>query len=170
MSTTATGKADFATFSRFRELWRWVERLIWRAVILSSKIYDLHDRESPLWMWLQHYSACSAYWPANFRASHRSTISTLYLRSLVLSHSDVPEKVAEGEQQPWVHTARSVIQEYRAVLSVSTSFPKAGEKNVRVEDFVDLCVAVWEAAGASGENASWAIEVSTPLPSLSMFD
>jgi hypothetical protein len=28
-----------------------------------------------------------------------------------------------------------------------------------VEDFVDLCVAVWEAAGSVGEAAGWVIDV-----------
>ncbi|KAL0066998.1 hypothetical protein AAF712_005987 [Marasmius tenuissimus] len=58
-----------------------------------------------------------------------------------------------------MHTARSVIQEYRAILNVSTTFPKAGERNHKVEDFVDLCVAVWEASGGVGEYTGWVLDV-----------
>jgi hypothetical protein len=58
-----------------------------------------------------------------------------------------------------VQTARSVVQEYRAILTVSTHFPRAGEKNVKVENFVDLCVAVWEASGEVGDHANWVIDV-----------
>lgn len=32
---------------------------------------------------------------------------------------------------------------------------------MKVEDFVDLCVAVWEASGAVGDHAGWVIDVST---------
>ncbi len=58
------------------------------------------------------------------------------------------------------------MQEYRAILSVSTSFPKAGERNTKVEDLVDLSVAVWEADGAVGEYAGWVIDVRTYRPVL----
>ncbi len=30
-------KPDLSLFSQIRELWRWVERLLWRAVVLSAK-------------------------------------------------------------------------------------------------------------------------------------
>ena len=59
----------------------------------------------------------------------------------------------------WLPEARSVIQEYRSVLNVSTKFPRAGERNVLVEEFVDLCVATWEASGAVGERAGWVLDV-----------
>jgi len=57
--------------------------------------------------------------------------------------------------------ARSVINGYRDVLSATTKFPRAGTRNVAVEEFVDLCVAVWESDGAVGDNAGWVIEVSS---------
>jgi hypothetical protein len=71
-----------------------------------------------------------------------------------------------GKLPRWLHSARAVIQEYRAILSVCTRFPRARERNVKVEDFVDLCIAVWEASGAMGGYAGWVIDVS-PLPSSS---
>ncbi|KAG6890761.1 hypothetical protein C0992_012733 [Termitomyces sp. T32_za158] len=128
-------------FTQQRELWRWVERLLWRAIVTSASI-----SESPkvpcedVWTWFRHYIACIVYWPATFRTSHRSTISGV------------------GEKS-WLHTARMVVNDYQAVLDASTSFPRAGERNVRVEDFVDLCVGVWEADGASGERAGWVIDI-----------
>lgn len=45
------------------------------------------------------------------------------------------------------------------MLNVSTKFPRAGERNVLVEEFVDLCVATWEASGAVGEHAGWVLDV-----------
>jgi len=52
------------------------------------------------------------------------------------------------------------------ILISSTSFPRAREHNVKVEEFADLSVAIWEAAGGAGEHAGWVIDVrlqSTPL-------
>lgn len=162
---TSAGKIDFTSFTQFRELWRWVEQLIWRAVILAARTSNIHeDKESdkdPLWSWLGHYSFCSAYWPPSFRTAHRSTISVLYLRALILrhGHTQASPMADLSKPPPWLHTARSVVREYRAILSVSTQFPRAGERNVKVEDFVDLCVAVWEASGAVGDYAGWVLDV-----------
>lgn len=171
---------DYALFTQLHELWRWVERLIWRGVVLSAQSHqdDSGEQEGELlWAWLDHYTKCSTYWPATFRTAHRSTISTLYLRALVLRYSgpssaslppfkeedDSTIKNGNGkrlqQQQPWVHTARGVVQDYRAILSASTQFPRAGERNTRVEEFVDLCVAVWEASGGVGEHTGWVIDV-----------
>ncbi|EEB98972.1 hypothetical protein MPER_01424, partial [Moniliophthora perniciosa FA553] len=104
------------------------------------------------------------YWPSEFRTSHRSTISVLYLRALALryrsTHVPAQTSISESPKPPaWMHTARSVVQEYRAILSKSTKFPRAGERNYKVEDFVDLCVAVWEASGGIGDYTGWVLDV-----------
>ncbi|KAJ6524440.1 hypothetical protein DFH09DRAFT_1372181 [Mycena vulgaris] len=157
----ASGKLNFTSFTRFRELWRWVENIIWRAVTVGARICDIHreDNYNVLWTWLAHYSTCSAYWPSNFRTTHRCTISVLYIRALVVRNASALPPTDVGKPPPWLHTARSVIQEYRAILSVCTRFPRAGQRNVKVEEFVDLCVAVWEASGAVGDYAGWVIDV-----------
>ncbi|KAF7361444.1 hypothetical protein MSAN_01177500 [Mycena sanguinolenta] len=157
----SSGKLNFTSFTRFRELWRWVETVIWRAVSVGAHICDinLEDTHNVLWSWLAHYSTCSAYWPSNFHSAHRCTISVLYIRALVLRNGSPLPPADIGKPPPWLHTARSVIQEYRAILSVCTHFPYAGERNVKVEDFADLCVAVWEASGAVGDYAGWVIDV-----------
>ena len=56
-----------------------------------------------------------------------------------------------------------MVHEYRAILDATTKFPSAGEHNVPVEEFVDLCVAVWEAGGAVGDQAAWVIDVRLQL-------
>jgi hypothetical protein len=169
-STSGSAKVDFSSFTRFRELWRWAERLIWRAVILTSRTINIHEEGTggSLWTWFSHYTSCSAHWPPAFRTQHRSTICVLHLQALVLRATTSSRKssprVTSRPQDPrkppdWVHAARNVVQEYRAILTVSTSFPRAGERNVKVEDFVDLCVAVWEASGEIGDYAGWVIDV-----------
>lgn len=164
---TGAGKLDFSSFTRFRELWLWIERLLWRAIILASITCKLDEGEDgTLWKLLAHYHRCSVYWPAAFSMEHRSTVAVLHLRAFVL-RARLPGTVRGLEADkppPWLNDARPVIQEYRAILSVCTRFPRAGERNVKVEDFVDLCVAVWEASGAIGDHASWVIDVlSTTL-------
>jgi hypothetical protein len=147
-------KFDFPSFTCYQELWRWVERLLWRAIILAARL------NSGLWTWLSHYTTCSRYWPANFRTLHRSTINTIHLRALVLSPPCLPTSSRDSSKSSsWLQAARTAVNEYRAILTVSTSFPRAGQRNVRVEEFVDLCVAVWEASGGLGDHAGWVIEV-----------
>lgn len=167
-STQATGKLDFTPFFQLREMWRWVERLLWRVVILSSRLCDVHQDEpsgtsESLWRWFSHYATCSAAWPSNFRTAHRSAISSIYLRAFVLRYRVLSESpIYIPKTPPWLLQARSLVQDYRAILSSSTKFPRAGERNVKVEEFVDLCVAIWEASGGMGEHAGWVIEVRVP--------
>ncbi len=196
----SSGKLDFTVFYQLRELWRWVERLLWRAIVLSSRVTRLPVEEQPeprLWNWLDHYATCSAYWPPTFRTVHRSTVYSLHLRAVVLrasvlspspfhfnrtSHpyaiSSTATSVATSSSVSttqtqltpqsststtnWLHSARSIVQEYRAILTSSTKFPCAGQRNIKVEEFVDLCVAIWEAHGAVGEQAGWVIDVRFP--------
>ncbi|RDB21856.1 hypothetical protein Hypma_010861 [Hypsizygus marmoreus] len=162
----STQPLALASFTPYRELWRWVERLLWRAICVSARAGDINDEASELWTWFRQYSACAVYWPANFRTAHRSTVFVLYLRALILSHSPTSSKEKERDWNwdeekppPWLGLARGVVNDYRAVLSASTQFPRAGERNVKVEDFADLCVGVWEASGAVGDWAGWVLDV-----------
>ncbi|KAJ3914740.1 hypothetical protein F5877DRAFT_82493 [Lentinula edodes] len=73
----------------------------------------------------------------------------------------MPESALVGTARKslqWMNTVRSVIQQYRAILNVSTKFPKAGERNHTVEDYVEQCVAVWEVSGGVGEYGGWVLD------------
>ncbi|KAI8995256.1 hypothetical protein BD414DRAFT_506072 [Trametes punicea] len=157
--TTATGASatnENSSFVRY-------QRALRRGIILGSRICDVSRTDGEngaFWQLLQQYHACSAHWPPSFRSDQRSAIAVLYLRALILKARAAPaSKPDAGKPHRWISTARSVVQEYRAILSVSTSFPKAGERNIKVEDLVDLSVAAWEADGAVGEYAGWVIDV-----------
>ncbi|GBE85832.1 predicted protein [Sparassis crispa] len=167
-ATPSAGMMSPNTFSRYRELWRWVERLLRRAIILGSYLCDVRQTEQEggvLWKLFDHYHTCSGHWPPTFRPELRSTIAVLHLRAFVLRYGrltspDYSEPASGSDKRHrWISAARSVIQEYRAILSISTQFPRARQRNVRVEDLVDLCVAIWEADGAVGEYAGWVIDV-----------
>lgn len=159
------------SFTRYRELWRWVERLLRRAIIVASRTCSLNgEQESILWTLFSQYQTYSTFWPQTFRAKHRSTVAVLFIRALVLrarltehlpfilhahfrpANSDLPVTPST--------VARRAIQDYRDILNSSTRFPKAGEYNTKVEEFTDLCVAVWEAGGSKSSDAAWVMDVS----------
>ena len=172
LPATGTGNLDFSSFTRFQELWVWIERLLRRAIVLASWTCVLnqtpshHEDSILLWTLFSHYRTCSIYWPTKFKTEYRSTVAVLHLRALVLRARmlsvNTPDRSSLYADKPppaWLSDARSVINEYRAILNVCTRFPKAGERNIKVEDFVDLCVAVWEAGGAIGDHTSWVVDV-----------
>ena len=159
------------SFTRYRELWRWVERLLRRAIVVASRACSLNgQQESILWTLFSQYQTYSTFWPQTFRAKHRSTVAVLFIRALILrarltehvpfilhahfrsANSDVPITPST--------VARRAIQDYRDILNSSTRFPKAGESNVQVEELTDLCVAVWEAGGYKSSDAAWVMDVS----------
>lgn len=243
-AASTAAKMDLTIFNQMRELWRWAERLLWRAIVLSSRTTNLFEPydtpitttvdenagppskrgQSTLWHWLAHYSQLSTFWPPTFRSEHRSTVASIHLHALIrrfgvpydapltsyfqratakkpqdpslpasstpsarastahlISPSTVNSRfssyvdgstaaqpttstIALPSQYTWMSTARSVINDYREVLTECTRFPKAGERNTKVEEFVELCVAVWEAGGASGgvvntTSPGWVIDV-----------
>jgi hypothetical protein len=161
-------QVEFTSFKPFQELWRWVERLLRRAVILAAKKAAVSDSDTVnkyhtmLMAFCAQYQSCAAHWPPQFRSKQRSTVAVIHLRAIVLSaESSTPSVSFDLEKAPgWFSTARSIIQDYRMVLDVSTRFPRAGERNVAVEDLVELSMAVWEAAGARGEWSGWVTDVS----------
>jgi hypothetical protein len=171
--TSDTAQVINPSFTRYRELWRWVERLLRRAIIVALRTCSLNgEQESVLWTLFSQYQTCSTYWPQTFRAKHRSTVAVLFIRALVLrarlteclpfslhvhfrpSNSDVPVTAST--------VARRAIQDYRDILNASTRFPKAGERNDKVEELTDLCIAVWEAGGSKSGDAAWVMDVSVP--------
>jgi hypothetical protein len=163
--TITTTHTSSASFENYRELWRWTERLMFRAISLLARLRCLDDKDGLIWTMFTHYHTCSAYWPVKFRAGHRSTVAVLHLRGLVLrfqtsSTTSTPSSSLQSAKPPqWLSTAHPVINAYRTILDSCTSFPRAGERNVKVEDFVDLCVAVWEASGAMSDRVHWVLDV-----------
>lgn len=153
-SKTGSLGSDPGSFIRYRELWRWTERLLRRSIFLAAGLNDLENQDSPIWVLFDNHRSCSAHWPATFRPQFRSTVLALHLRALI-----VRSRISKPPR--WISIARSIIQEYRTLLSISTQFPRAGERNEKVEDFIDLCVAVWEADGAFGEDAGWVVDVGS---------
>jgi hypothetical protein len=160
---TRSGKANFESFTKYRELWRWTERLLWRDIMLSAKHRPLESTLQSLRVYALH----SAHWPPTFRPSHRATICSIHLRAMIALASFPRCRLFTGRIS-WMNASRSIIHECRAILSASTSFPRAGERNIQVEEFVDMCVAVWEASGCSVDQASWVLDVSSYFRQLSI--
>ena len=72
-------------------------------------------------------------------------------------------------KQAWRTEARRAAQELKVILDYTTEFPRAGEINHRVLDFVDLCVASWENGGYDPGQISWIVDVSTVIISAILF-
>jgi len=149
-----------SSYTQYLELWRWVEQLLWRTIVIAVRVTTDEPTLSALF---RQYFVCSSHWVPSFRPQHRSTVSTLYLH-FVISQTKASKNPGSDVIAPsWLPEARSVIQEYRSVLNASTKFPRAGERNVLVEEFSDLCVATWEASGAVGEHAGWVLDVRSSV-------
>ena len=149
-----------ASYTQYLELWRWVERLLWRTIVIAVRTTMDELTLSALF---RQYFACSSHWVSSFRPQHRSTVSTLYLHFVISQAYATKRPDSDTSPPSWLPEARSVIQEYKSVLNVSTKFPRAGERNTLVEEFVDLCVATWEASGVMGEHVGWVIDVRFPV-------
>ncbi|KAI0694071.1 hypothetical protein BC835DRAFT_1487974 [Cytidiella melzeri] len=159
---SAASNAQVVTFTKYRELWRWSERALRRAIILSARLHDVSkgdDQDHSLWTLFELYRTCSAHWPSSFRPRLRSAIATIQSHAFVIRARVLAPDLLKIKAPRWISSARSILQETRSMLSVCTRFPRAGERNNRVEDFVDLCVAVWEADGAVGDQAGWVIDL-----------
>lgn len=155
LSSASLDANHYDSFIHFREVWRWVERLLWRAAILSAKLHSpFHGNTHHI---LHFYQAHSVHWPPTFRPEHRSIIAVLHLHLLLQIHATstplCPSKTS------WLNEVRSVVTDYRVVLTATTNFPSAGQTNVKVEEFADICMAAWEVSGASGDQTGWIIDV-----------
>ena len=151
------GRNFFESFEKYRILWSWAELLLWRTVVLSARHRNI-EATLPVF---RTYTLHSVHWPPTFRPKHRSTICTLYLRALILVAPKL-STVFRGKSA-WSAELRNIVHEYQAILGETTHFPSAGERNILVEEFVDFCVAGWEVGGASADQASWVIDVSSRI-------
>jgi hypothetical protein len=145
------------SFIKYRELWRWAERLLWRASCLASK-YAPVKRAMEIF---RVYATHAQFFPPSFRPNHRGVVTALHVQGLLLTSPGSSIAPANQTRLAWVTEARTLLGEYRLVLAACTVFPKAGERNVKVEEYCDALMAVWERSGARGSEASWVIEVRT---------
>ncbi|KZS95292.1 TPR-like protein [Sistotremastrum niveocremeum HHB9708] len=148
---THSGRANLEAFTRYREFWRWVERLLHRAIIVAARTKPIDD----VLNLLKIYRTQSTHWPSYFRPTQRSLTLNLHMRSLIklINHHGR----VNGSQH--LSEIRSVSNDYRVLLGATTKFPRAGHRNVPVEEFVDLCVAAWDSGGMIGEQAGWVIDI-----------
>ncbi|KAG9019248.1 hypothetical protein FRB90_004810 [Tulasnella sp. 427] len=153
--TTPQGKTKIELFTKYRELWRWAERILRGAVIISARANSI----SETLRYLRLYSIYSYHWPSSFKPHCRSAIYTLHMRALSLNPPGlVSQDPSALSKQAWRDEGRRLASEMKVLLENITEFPRAGEVNHRVLDFVDLCVAVWEKGGSDETDASWVID------------
>jgi hypothetical protein len=83
-SAFSSGKVNFASFTTFHELWRWVEYLIWRAVALGACIrhHPRRHAQRPLVL-ARALLRLQRRLARGLCRAHRCTVSSLYIRALV---------------------------------------------------------------------------------------
>ncbi|KAG8760065.1 hypothetical protein FRC14_004164 [Serendipita sp. 396] len=143
------------SFLKYRELWRWSERLLWRASCLASRFSPI-DRAMTVF---RAYATQAQTFPPTFRPNHRGVVTNLHLHALLLSFPGSLVVIPGQTRLSWITEARTLLGEYRMVLAKCTAFPRAGERNILVEEYCDGVMAVWERSGAMGKEAQWAIEI-----------
>ncbi|GJJ14235.1 hypothetical protein Clacol_008498 [Clathrus columnatus] len=155
LSSASLDASHLESFIHFREVWRWVERLLRRAAVLSAKLHSpFYDNTHRIF---RLYQTHSVHWPPTFRPNCRSVVATLHLHLLLRIYNH-PTSLCPSKSV-WLNEFRSIVTDYRVVLTTTTKFPRAGERNVKVEDFVDICMAAWEVCGASGDQTGWIIDI-----------
>ena len=154
------------SFAKYRELWRWGERLLWRAGCLASKYASIQRSMAVFRVYAMH----AQFFPPTFRPNHRGVVTALHLQGLLLTSPGSAMAPQNQTKLAWITEARTLLGEYRLVLSACTVFPRAGERNTKVEEYCDALIAVWERSGARGKEAGWIIEVSKHVLSIPKVD
>jgi hypothetical protein len=176
-------KTPSAAFKEYRELWRWVERLLRRRCVIASRRLCvtlcfvwryLLISNSPVdgaISYLNTYRNYALKWSPGFRPYGCGTVLSLQLRALCL-HPPFPPPTSlsinnnsarsiSSSRTAWHRDAQDCAQYYQKVLETHITFPRAGERNDVVNDFVDMCMAIWERGGCMESEAAWVTEVSS---------
>lgn len=164
-------------------LWTWLNHYLSLSQFWPANFMSMH-RETVCMIFLRGVivgapiptttdstpSAPSSLGPSySKRNSILSTASGKHRRSMSVSRS------AASGNVPIPVAALTLINQLKSFLTLTTSFPKAGERNERVEEFVEVAMGVWVAlcgdyTSGNGEmNSKWIMDVSTfcLLPALS---
>ncbi len=161
-STTQASPRTAPAFPAYRESLRWISTALCRGAVLSARgaQHDVTLR------WLRDYHAFAHAWPASFRPRQRMFMLNLYMRALHAAcpadrHALVPpeyqwstqinlgETATGSAHQIWTREVRQAMQHGQELLAATTSFPRAGEVNGPVTDYIKGCVALWQKGGCS---------------------
>lgn len=136
---------------------------------LTIALCSCHSNANNARPYLQTYCSYAHRWTIPFRPRGVGIVHTLLLTSLALappfalpSSLTITNPVLLPSSLPrssWHRQAQSTADFYLKVLDASTKFPRAGEKNEHIHDFVDLCIAIWERGGCLESEAPWVIDI-----------
>jgi hypothetical protein len=141
-------------FTSYRELHRWTQLTLFRAVVLSSRTQSAMEI---IQVARQHrHCSITGHWPVSFRSRHRLVILDIHMRALIKTSSHHKDGYGITER---MNEAKAVAHDYKALLESCTHFPRADERNEPVEEFVCLLFAFWSANGFRSEWTDWIIEV-----------
>jgi tetratricopeptide (TPR) repeat protein len=164
------------TFLSHREAHRWVATALTRATIISARTKDL-NRTTRL---ARTYHVISKMWPTTFRSSQQAFMLSLYLRALHAGHAgsrsgtassaevdwlvcDIPNSISSNvrgtKSQLWSREWIEAVKEGKRLLSETTTFPRAGQTNWKVQRFVEDAMDVWERAGCGISEAKEVVKI-----------
>ncbi|KAJ9108884.1 hypothetical protein QFC21_000205 [Naganishia friedmannii] len=162
-----------SAFTSLREAHRWISRALCRGSVLAAR----QPHVDVTLRFVRSYHAIAQLWPSTFRPSQRSFMLKLYLSALHNSYISHPSsRASPGFQwfvfpmpstilpngtvaQLWSREAVAAMEQGRILLGQVTEFPKAGNINWRVVEFMQACVRLWERSGYQQSEASQAIKV-----------
>lgn len=128
---TFTAAADLlpsnAPFERYREAHRFVSRALTRAAVLCLRTAADPQRARTI---LEKFHTVALSWPTSFRPNQRAAMLRMHLGAL---------EAQAGEQQ-----IVDALEQGQQLLGSSTSFPRAGENNVQVQDFAIKAVRLYD--------------------------
>lgn len=141
-------------FESHRELHRYLSTALCRAAILSARTPNANTQTLRI---LRTYHAYATTWTATFKPLQRQRMLQLYIRALFTAFPKpntapiVPYTLDASIPNPsmsaralWRREASDALRTGRALLSATTSFPRAGSINAPVTQFCNLIVALAE--------------------------
>lgn len=160
-----------SSFSTYREAHRWISRALSRGTVISARSTHLHTTLA----FARTYHLIAREWPTSFRPRQRQVMLSIYLRVLHAAYMPYPalppkkgtrwfvfdkEFPAKGSMADiWLRESRAVMSQGQRLLNETTKFPKAGEVNWLVVNFIQRCVELWERSGLLEQEARETIKL-----------
>lgn len=145
LMATVPNSTDFA--SR-REALRWLSKALARATVISGRSDDLQRTLR----FARAYHTIGRDWPIPFRPKQRQAMLDIYLQALQADRPPTPIL-------RWQKETRSALIHGQRLLGGTTTFPRAGETNWAVINFIERSVELWEDGGMQQDDARQVISI-----------
>ncbi|KIJ19610.1 hypothetical protein PAXINDRAFT_8095 [Paxillus involutus ATCC 200175] len=111
-----------SSFAQYRELWRWVERLILRAITLLARVRHLDDQEGLIWTFFVLKCSLTTYLPSHFFHAVLQQGPQRPIHSLPSAHPGQPHSQYHRSWQSNLRTWPSGIESLLRASVTSAAF------------------------------------------------